>query len=404
MAQITILGGCGAVGSIAVKALANNDEYSEIILADIDEEKAREIVSDIGSEKVRAMKVDVMDPKSLKKSFEGSNVILNCTGPFYKFVKPILKAVIESGINYLDICDDVDVTLEILEMDQEAKDAGITALIGMGNSPGITNLLAKFAADDMLDEIDAIDIYHAHGGEPTEGEGVIGHRFHCMSIDIPMFLDGKMTTVKFFEEDGIALQEDVDFHLLGDKIRVYPYPHPEQVTLPNYIKADRVTNKGTVLPDEYYELIKDICRLGMGDKEPIAVKECEISPYDFATAYIIKQREKILKETGFGSQRGCVKIVATGTKDGEYRQFVFQLASKSQALGEGTGIPAAIGAILMNRGKITEKGVLPPEGCVNPLDFIGMIQSVAKRDKDEDSFEVIIESIDKDGNVQRLSL
>ena len=63
----------------------------------------------------------------------------------------------------------------------------------MGASPGVTNLLGKLIADDFLDETDSIDIFHTHGGEPMEGEGVIGHRFHCMSIEIPMFLDGKLT-------------------------------------------------------------------------------------------------------------------------------------------------------------------------------------------------------------------
>ena len=92
----------------------------------------------------------------------------------------------------------------------------------MGSSPGATNLLAKFAADHLLDETDAIDIFHAHGGEPIEGEGVIGHRFHCMRIDIPMFLDGELRHVKFFKKDGRALRRTFDFPALGNDIKVYP--------------------------------------------------------------------------------------------------------------------------------------------------------------------------------------
>jgi len=405
MAKITVLGGCGAVGRIAVETLAENDEFSEVALADINEKKAEEIVSSIGKDKVSAVKVDVNDPESIKAAIKGSDIVLNCTGPFYKYVTTILRAVIEAGINYLDICDDVDVTDEIFDMDDAAKKAGITALIGMGSSPGVTNLLGKYAVDKLLDETESIDIYHAHGGEPTEGEGVIGHRLHCMSIDIPMFLDGKMTTVKFFEPDGIALQEEVDFYLLGEKIRVYPYPHPEQVTMPKYVKVNRVTNKGTVLPDEYYELIKEMCRLGLHSKEPIDVKGHKVTPHDFTLAYIIEQREKILKETNFGPQRGCVKVVVTGKKDGKPHQFVFSMASEGQAMGEGTGIPAAMGAILMNRGKVTEKGVFPPEGCLDPEDFIGLVPQVIKLDKEGKKFEgIIIESIDEAGNVTKLSI
>jgi saccharopine dehydrogenase (NAD+, L-lysine forming) len=252
---------------------------------------------------------------------------------------------------------------------------------------------------------EAIDIYHAHGGEPIEGPGVIAHRFHCMSIGVPQFLDGELKTVKFFEPEGIALQEVVDFHRLGGGIRVYPYPHPEQVTLPMYIKARRVTNKGTVLPDAYYDMIKDICRLGLHTKDPLTVKGAEVAPYDFSMAFILKERERILKETNFGTQRGCVKVVVAGRKGGKAKQYIFSMASEGQALGEGTGIPAAFGVALMHRGKVTKKGVLPPEGCVNPMDFIAMIPEIVKPDKSGKSFEgLLVESIDENGERKTMQM
>ena len=407
MSKICVLGGCGAVGSFSVRTLAYFDEFSEIIIGDINIEKANKLVSEIGSDKITAMKVDALDPTSIKNAIEGRDIVLNCTGPFYKFVPIILKTVINAGINYVDICDDVDVTIDILKMDDEAKKANVSALIGMGSSPGVTNLLAKLSANELLDEIESVDIYHAHGGEPIEGAGVIAHRIHAMTIDIPMFLDGELKTVKFFEKDGIELQEDVEFQLIGTH-RVYPYPHPEQITIPKYIKGlKRVTNKGTVLPEEYYNLIKKIVRLGIISEEPIDVSGKMIKPIDFTMAYIIEQREKILKEVNFGQQRGALKIVTKGKRKGKPHQYIFAMASMSQAMGEGTGIPAALGAILMNQGKITEKGVFPPEGGVNPLDFIKIAQKTFNLGEVGDETEVspfIIESIDGEGKVKRISI
>lgn len=133
----------------------------------------------------------------VERALAGADVVLNCIGSFYKFVKPVLTAVFAARVNYVDICDDYDVTIDILKMHPEAKKRGVKALIGMGNSPGATNLLGKFAAENLFDETDSIDIFHAHGGEPVEGLGVIGHRFHCMTGKIPMFLDGKLRWVKF---------------------------------------------------------------------------------------------------------------------------------------------------------------------------------------------------------------
>lgn len=407
MSKICVLGGCGAVGSFSVRTLANFNEFSEIIIGDINIEKAEKLATEIGSNKIKTLKVDALDPSSIKSAIKGSDVVLNCTGPFYKFVPIILKTVINAGIDYVDICDDVDVTIDILKMDDQAKKVNISALIGMGSSPGVTNLLAKLAAEQLLDEIESVDFYHAHGGEPIEGLGVIAHRIHAMTIDIPMFLDGKLKTVKFFEEDGIALQEDVDFHLIGTH-RVYPYPHPEQITIPKYIKGlKRVTNKGTVLPERYYNLIKEIVRLGMISEDPIDVMGQMIKPVDFAMAYIIEQREKILKDVNFGQQRGALKIVAKGKKKGKPHQYIFNMASMSQAMGEGTGIPAALGAILMNQGKITEKGVFPPEGGVNPLDFLKLAQKafdLGGPEEETGRSPFFVESIDSEGKVNRITI
>jgi len=273
-------------------------------------------------------------------------------------------------------------------------------VIGMGNSPGATNLLARFAADHLLDETEAVDIFHAHGGEPFEGKGVIGHRFHCMSIDIPMYLDGSLRHVKFFEEDGVSLRRTFDFPILGDGITVYPYPHPEQVTLPEYLNVRRVTNRGTILPEAYYQLTMDVCRLGLTDKTPLDINGINITPYDFAASFLIRERERILRETGFGSQKGCTSTVVTGKKNGRRQELRFHLASDSQALGEGTGIPAAAGAILLQQGKIARKGIFPPEGGINPLDFISLIPVILEKNRSADptrNAQLLIDIIDENG-------
>jgi len=407
MAKIIVLGGCGTVGTAAVKTLVSNDEFSEVVIGDFNIGKAKELVAQLGSKKVSAVKVDAEDEKSIKNTVKDADVVLNCVGPFYKTVKNVVRAVIDARINYVDICDDVDVTADIFKMDAAAKKAGIAAVIGMGSSPGATNLIARFVAEHLLDEVDSIGIFHAHGGEPMEGKGVIGHRFHSMSIDIPMFLDRRLKAVKYFGEDGIALRQTFQFPILGE-VPVYPYPHPEQVTLPKYIKCNEVTNKGSVIPNEYYDLTRDMCRLGLSSTEPLDVEGQTVIPYDFAVAYILRERERILKETNFGIQRGCCSIVVRGGKDGKYREYRVHMASKSQALGEGTGIPAAVGAILMHQGKITKKGVFPPEGCINPQDFMDLVPQVIKLDKAKEGGEsfggLIAEMVDENGNVKKMDI
>jgi len=395
MSKVVVLGGCGAVGSVAVQTLAACEEFSAVVVAEGNAERARDMVAADRSGKLSFVPVDAADSGSVRK------VIV---GPFYKTVRTVLTTVIEAGIPYVDVCDDVDVTLDILAMDDVAKRAGVTAVIGMGASPGATNLLAKYLAHTQFDETHSVDIFHTHGGEPIEGPGVIGHRFHCMSIPIPMFLDGTLKYVSYFGEDGIALRQSFDFPLVG-KVPIFPYPHPEQVTLPRYLKLRQVTNKGSVLPIDYYQLTSDLCRLGLASKEPVDVDGRPIVPHDFAIAYLIRERERILREAGFGERRGCMSVVVKGRKAGAPREVRVHLASKSGGLGEGTGIPAAIGVLLMQRGKITAKGVLPPEACIDPEDFLALAPVfLPKHTGGKEGGGIIFESVAADGSITTMNL
>ncbi|MHA1975247.1 MAG: saccharopine dehydrogenase family protein [Candidatus Hodarchaeales archaeon] len=400
-----VLGGCGVVGSIAIKTLASFSDFSKVIIGDLNEEKAHEIINEMPKNKVLYRKIDVMDTNELRKTIKNFDVVVNCIGPFYEFGPIVLNAAIEAGIKYVDVNDDIDATQKVLEFDQKAKKQEVTAVIGLGSSPGVTNLLAKFASEQLLDEVETIDLYHAHGGEPEEGPGVIYHRIHAMTIDIPVFIDGEFKTVSFFDERGQALEETIDFQKIG-KYRVHPYPHPETITIPRYITGvKRVTNKGTVLPPEYFYLITDLVKLGLGDEAPVKIRDIEIRPIDFAIAYIIRERKRILKEKQFGQQKGCVKIVVGGTKDGKKHTIVFSLASEGEAMGEGTGIPVALGAIMLQRGLIQEKGVLPPEACVDPLGFLGIMQEYLNLESaTAKSSPLTIESIDHTGKIDRIEL
>ncbi len=403
MSKVTVLGGCGAVGSIATETLASSGVFSEVTVADMNITAARKLARAIKGSKLSAVELDAENPQSIRKAISGSSVVLNCVGPFYKYGPTIMKAVIEARINYVDVCDDFDATEKLLAMDDKAKKAGVSALIGMGSSPGVANVLVRFCADSLLDQVEAVDIYHAHGGEKVEGPAVVKHRIHSMKVDIPMFLEGKFTTVKLFEDSGRALEEEAEFQDVGT-YSVYAYPHPETITLPKYLKGvKRVTNLGLVLPPAYAELIKGMVRLGITDEKPIEVQGHKIIPLEFAVVFILSQRQRLMKEAGINQPMGCLKLVVKGYKDGGKNTYIFSMSSRGQGMGEGTGIPAAIGAILTATGKIKEKGVLPPEACVNPMDMLELAKTKVKTAGGR-GFPIVIEHIDKDGKSQRMDL
>lgn len=369
MSRVLVLGAAGAVGRACSYFLIKSNAFDEIILADKRVDVLNKVFEQYRSEKIVTKYIDVNDTESLKKLMKESDVVLNAVGPFYRFGPKVLRTAIDAGIDYVDVCDDYDATIEMLNLAEDAVKNKVRALIGMGSSPGLSNVIARFAADYLLDEVHSIDIYHAHGGEPYEGPAVIQHRAHSMMIDIPIYLDGKIIYTKLDTDLARKFEYEVEFPEVG-RYRVYLYPHPETITLPKYIRVkNRVTNLGLVLPPEYAYLIRALVRAGLFSDEEVEVNNIRIKARDFAIAYILKKRKEILERSGLTKPVGCLMIVVEGIRKGDKYKYTFYSTAKGLGMGEGTGIPLGLGGILMKENLIKEYGVYPPEAVIDPIEL-----------------------------------
>ena len=87
----------------------------------------------------------------------------------------------------------------------------------------------------------------------------------------------------------------------------------------------------------------------------------------------------MLAEAGVDGPAGCLKVVVGGTTGGGAHTWTFSLSSTGDGAGEGTGIPAALGALLVLRGAATGPGVLPPEAAVDPQAMLALAGEVLPR-------------------------
>lgn len=147
MGSIVVLGGAGGVGRMAVETLLHVDEVDEVVVTDLRADAATSVVEELADPRLRAASVDVVDTDAVAALITGADVVLSCVGPFYRFGPPALEAAIRAGVRYVDVCDDLDATRALLALDGAARDAGVQALIGMGNSPGIANVFVKLCAE-----------------------------------------------------------------------------------------------------------------------------------------------------------------------------------------------------------------------------------------------------------------
>jgi hypothetical protein len=129
-------------------------------------DEAQRVAAEIGPSAL-ARRIDVTDTASLRKALADCDLLVSTVGPFFRFGVPVLQAAIDMGVSYADINDDWEPTCQMLELDEAASAAGITAVIGIGASPGISNMLAAVAARS-LDEV-----FELHTGWPLAAHTLV---------------------------------------------------------------------------------------------------------------------------------------------------------------------------------------------------------------------------------------
>jgi len=260
-------------------------------------------------------------------------------------------------------------------MDQNAKDAGITAVIGFGASPGLTNLMAVLACSE-LDGVD--DLITAWGwGFVKEGKKpeyyIMPKKFYAKYKDAPMIANAatmhlfyetleKIPTFKggkIIEIEPLTEAEPLQFPGFKDTY-VCHIGHQEPVTLSRVIKANSVSNlmyMGKTATDMVREY-----------SQKISNKELTISEASVNFSRELRTRARsdpeVLKE--YADLPPGLSVVATGIKDGK-RKKVAIAAQRAPfgAMAGVTGVPLAIGAWMILEGKIKEKGIFTPEEVIN---------------------------------------
>ena len=272
MKRIIVLGGAGTMGYEAVKLLLERTS-AEITIADASVKGLKRVEADLGK-KVKTMGVDVNDRESLVRLLKGADVVISTVGPFYKYATSVIKAAIDARVNLIDIDDDFDATKDSLELDDDARKAGITVIIGMGASPGVTNLVAKLGASRM-DRTDDIRLYWGESAIDPTGSAALMHWFHITAEKVPVFINGKWVKVQ-----GFSQPEVVEFLPPIGKLEVVITGHPEPVSLPRYIKdVKNVSIKGALYPPKMMELFRWLIDTGFGSNDTFMVNESLSMPF-----------------------------------------------------------------------------------------------------------------------------
>src|SRR4051794_7302395 len=163
--------GTGGVGAAVATMAQRRDFFERITFADLDPARPQALVDRLGDDRFAATQVDASDQVSVAGLAREHDAVLNATDP--RFVLPIFEAAFQSRCTYLDMAMSLsgpDTLLGQEQLDQHDRwaDAGLLALVGIGVEPGLSDVLARYAADHLVAEIDEVG---GRGGANLPGEG-----------------------------------------------------------------------------------------------------------------------------------------------------------------------------------------------------------------------------------------
>ena len=360
--KVLVLGGAGAVCSETTRDLAEYSKFDEIVVADYDLDAANELIKEIGDPRLKAVQFDANDFDSMLKMFPGHDVVIS--GLPCEFDPAVTKACVEVGVNGLDVATEEDQW----SYDDAAKDKDLIYIPGVGATPGITNAMAKHAANQM-DEVDEIQINFAAFRCPAPAPGLLVTflwEFHPKTETRFYYADGEYHKVGPFE--GL---KTVDYMGEIGAQEVCYIPHPETRTMPKSLGARKVSVHGC-FPPQAMNLAKTLLEWSLFDEEPFTFKGIEINSHEMM--YELLLRSPRTKETpvwGYG-----LVVEVFGKKDG--KELKIKLWNEHPPMSEWGGkaayykniaIPLSIGAQMIVRGDVDARGVVPPETAIDPSIF-----------------------------------
>ncbi|MGH8875049.1 MAG: saccharopine dehydrogenase NADP-binding domain-containing protein [Acidimicrobiia bacterium] len=134
--------GAGIIGTVIARDLASWDGPHEVVVGDLDEERARGVAAEHGFESAA---VDVRDSQSLDAFLGGGDVVINAAQ--YQLNLEVMEGALRARCQYLDLGGLFHTTRRQLELDGKFRAAGRTAVLGIGSCPGIANVHAADLAN-----------------------------------------------------------------------------------------------------------------------------------------------------------------------------------------------------------------------------------------------------------------
>jgi saccharopine dehydrogenase-like NADP-dependent oxidoreductase len=391
-----LLVGAGGVGTAVTRIAARRGFLAHMVVADYDLARAEAAVAALGERGARfsARRLDASDQDAVARTLveERCDVLLNATDP--RFVMPLFHAALEAGAHYLDMAmslsaphgsrpyEECGVKLgdEQFALARRWEEVGRLALVGMGVEPGLSDVFARYAADELFDDIEEIGV---RDGANLTVEGYdFAPSFNIWTtieecLNPPVVYEkgrGWFTTAPFSEPEVFDFPEGIG------PVECVNVEHEEVLLIPRWVDARRVTFKYG-LGDDFIAKLKTLHELGLDATARVSVPgndgPVQVSPRDVVAACLPDPASLGERMTG----KTCAGTWVKGTKDGAPREvYLYHVVDNqwsmrdygSQAVVWQTALNPVVALELLSTGAWSGKGVLGPE-ALPPRPFLDLL-------------------------------
>jgi saccharopine dehydrogenase (NAD+, L-lysine-forming) len=370
MSSVAVLG-VGAAGEVTTRLLARGSIFREVVASDMRPERLKIVRRRARTRCLRVEEADFSQEADLRRACRGAGVIINCSLPHFNL--PIMEQALRQKAHYIDLAsmgspdpEERSAVLDQIKMDGQFRRRDLTAILGLGVAPGITNLLVSLAAQRFggLEEV-RIRVY---GSGYAQVEG-----FTLAPLFSPeMFLEEVLFPAPIWRDGRIEKLPPFSGH------EIYRFPDPlgpatcynvnneETEMLPRFVSAGiRFIDFKYAIAPERKAIIEGLYRIGMTRTEPILVKGREVVPFEVLLALLPRSDSLVDKARG----HTCV-LVEVGTGGGQIRRRYWTLLSHTEARRRFgvtataylTGTPPVAAAEGLKRGQLRRRGVTSAGG------------------------------------------
>jgi lysine 6-dehydrogenase len=360
--------GAGAMGSAAAVLLARHDDVDLVVL-DVDEARAEAVAERAGAVgrgfDARAGEL----PDALKEV----RAVAACLP--YKLNLEVMEAALAAGCHYADLGGLFHVTRQQWALHRRFADAGVSAVMGIGSAPGLTNVLAKRGVD-RLDAVTSIDMVDGAIDLAADG-GAFGVPYSADTVldeftePAMVFEDGELREVP--AGGGVI---DWDFpDPVGRQPAMYTL-HSEPATLPTTVEGVRDVRWRLALPRAVHEGFAFLVELGLASRDPVSTPSGAVVPREVLAAVL--NRFAGSAEPGEPNDVEYLDVRVAGTTGGapvSVRELArFEPSPEGLSAGAfGTAIPITVTARWQAEGRVTP-GVHPPETAFDPEAFVAELE------------------------------